>query len=379
MATRMALPGVPFYGVLASTPEEAESLIRAALSWCPGVELADQENGLDVTIKIPHRLSASTVLAGTLQVSAEPSMALRKKMARQVRAAIKQDTSFVGIHYASLGAIVTTATTSQLVTFQEGAVIVHAGKLADRQRALALAEIYSCLRPDGSPPLWWGHRMPGQSVRLGIAVQKITRDAVRQMEATEEWLQRSGLAGRLHYAKRPDLTLVGGMLDAGEEADEALLRLLQETGKVLIADDGQRITVPGGRDLMKEYFSKQGIHYLWRTIGDLFDRMAERKQDFVQVQGEDLVINLALLPDFSQHRGLKAEGVDAQITTRSIAVAEVYRVTRTWDQPEIGYWQPLDQLVIWIGWSAEALNSASVAAIRDRWEELSGQERIFYI
>lgn len=381
MAVRTAMWGIPFYGLRAHNTALSESLIRAALSWCPGVTITENQDGIDVTVAAPHRLTASLTLSGVLQVISAGSRADRQQTARQVRSAIKCDWRVNSAHQASLGAIVTKAVTAQLVSFEEGGVTFHLGLLSPRHRVLALGEIYACLQPEGAPPLWWGvpggKSHPGETAQLGILMRQFDRAGIAAMTAVDTWLRRVNATDRAFLTTRIG-TSFEGLLGVGDEAKTVLLRLLRETGQITVEAQESTIRVAGGNASQNQYLSRPTPNHSG-LYGLLLDHLRQAKGDFVEPEGEDLCVHLARLPDVSHHDGLRRMADLAPIALKTVALAELYHLLRTAEQPLVGYWQFMNTLQICLRWPADQFHSAeAIAKLLDWWEEISGKKKLIH-
>lgn len=378
MVTRLAYPSFPYFGVRADTAETAASLILTALSRCPDVIIQEPESGADITVTAPHRLSHSPILAGAIQASTGRTRAERQAAARDARASVRPNLSLTSAFRAALGAIITKAATTRLISFSDRGLVVHRGRLSPQDRVLMLGGLYSALRPDSAPPLWWIDGTPGQAAILGNIMNTISSMAIAEAYRTQQWLAKAGLDGRLYAPQKQQAGKLGGSLLVGDKAASIFLKLLAESGQVAIAADGQRFTAPGKGLGSGAYLTTAAVDYPGLQRGPhvaLFRRLRQQRRAFMLVDGGDLVIDLNRIPDYTEDPSLWPLGEGVRDMANAIVLAELYRLIRTDDQPAVHY--QLSSGEILLLWPVPRICPLErVVDLHDRWSALLGQDQM---
>lgn len=387
MAAPMIRYPEPFYGLRAHTSNAALSILRRALSGCPGAVTAQGESVLEVTVTTPHLLQSSETLTAMIRVATEPDPRGRQQAAREERKRIRQNWLLSSAQRVRISALVTQAADQDLLSWTESGLVFHLGRLSSPQlRVLLLGELYTCLQPEDAPPIYWPVGQPfeaGKGVEIGQPLKYLDHSVLAAMQSAERWL--SGIKATASLFIPENKTSIGRSLAAGVEADTVLLWLLEDTGSVVLSPSRNQITLRGGRDLMPMYLNRRTMadrglkhckHWV-RPFPILADHLVEAKEAFARREGADLRIDLDQIPDFTADADLKPLGTCAQLAGRTIALAELYRLIRK--QPDPTYLQVDPCLTVWIGWPAAQVRSiADLTALCDRWEAITGWDMVFF-
>lgn len=359
------------FGVRAEGPDRVNRLLKTLLAQHTDSPVVEGGTERRITVRTPHQLVKSPLLAGILQIAAAATPEDRQASRMEATLAVIQKHRHVARRLVlSLCAVLTSAARGSRGAVDGEGLTIRLDRFTLAHQNLILSEVYRCIAPADAPRFWWYRpKFPGKYAIAGFRPAELS---LAKDEALREAGRVTRSEPRLHRSDGNAIFLGDQIFNDPVEAATMVVGLIVNLDKGALEAEGL-VRLFGHATLAEEAVGEQ-------NRSDAIERMCRElkgnhEAHIMQREGGDTVIALGQLSALSQEAGFKLRHGPKAVWLVPMVLAMAYHSVRKPDEPVAIFSEgAFLEFSIRIGWPhVERLPIQALGELLHRWTALTGQ------